>query len=114
MPLTAISVSTTAQFGEGLADVGFEAVDQPNGMSLANPNGNALALVANGSGGDVIVTPKMASTSRTGATTPTKTQTIGPGDTGLVGPFDPGLYGSAVEINFDVGASITIAGIQPA
>jgi hypothetical protein len=111
MPETAFTKVTTAGFGEGIVDAGYEAVDQPNGNKWTN-TGREVLLVANGSGGNVVLTLNVPAGDRTYNKAYTKTFTVAAGDTGVFGPFPPSVYNQSdqtVTVAWDTGTSITAA-----
>jgi hypothetical protein len=108
MPATTLTKVATAAFGEGIADVGYESVDQPNGNDFAN-TGKEIVLVKNASGGNVVCTVTAAANRETFNKAWTKTLTVAGGDTGQLGPFPTQIFGTAPAIAWDTGTSISAA-----
>ena len=115
MPATSFTKVVAVNFADGIADVGFEAVDQPNNNDFVN-TGNTVLLIANGSGGAVNVTfPTLPASKFTVNDPLTKTPSggvVAAGDTALLGPFPTAIYGATVNVAYDTGTSITAAVIE--
>ena len=115
---TALTVSDAQPFGEGLADVGFEAVDNANGNSIP-ADGRTRLVVSNASGGNLTITVTAPANSRTANEGLTKTQTVANGDTAYMGPFRPDVFGQPsgadaglTLIDWSTGTSVTCAAIR--
>ncbi len=113
MPATSLSKVISSSFGDGVADAGMEAVDQPNGNDFVN-TGNTILLVENASGGNVAPTFPLGATKYTANDAITKTPNgpVAAADVGFYGPFPTEIYGSTVTVNWDVGGSISAAVIE--
>jgi hypothetical protein len=113
MPATSLTKVTATNFGDGVADVGFEAVDQPNGNDFVN-TGKTVMIVENASGGNVNATFTVGASKYTvnDAITKTPNGPVAAADVGLYGPFPTAIYGSTVTVNWDVGASISVAVVE--
>ena len=113
MPYTALTVTTSPAWGAGLADAGFEAVDQANGNNFTN-DGRTVLLVNNGSGADLDVTINAPAGPHTVNKAQTKVLTIANGDIGVLGPFAPEIFDNAgvVEVDWESGTSVTAAAVK--
>jgi hypothetical protein len=115
MARTSLTVVKTAAYGAGVADVGFEAVDQPNGNVVDNRSGRLRLLIANASAGTVTCTVKTKAGPLSVGEVVSKTLTVAAAKTGFMGPFDPSIYEQAdgtVLVDWDVGTSITVAAVD--
>lgn len=113
MARTALTSATSSSYADGVADVNFQAVDQPNGNSFTN-DGKTVLLVNNGSGGNVNVTFAVSASKYTvnDAITKTPNGPVAAGDVGFYGPFPTAIYGNTVNVDYDTGTSITAAVVQ--
>lgn len=111
MPETSLTVVTTAGYGEGIADIGYEAADQANGNDFVNTGAERLTI-NNASGGNVTCTVTVPASGETFNEAGTKAITVAAAGTGSLGPFPPRIYGSPVVISWDVDTSITIATVR--
>lgn len=108
---SSLALVTASAFGEGVADVGFEAVDQGNGNTVAN-DGRTRVLINNGSGGNVTCTVTAVAGPSTFNEAFTKSLTVAAGDIGMMGPFPTAQFGNTIELSWDTGTSITVAVIN--
>ncbi|KKN71039.1 hypothetical protein LCGC14_0424560 [marine sediment metagenome] len=113
MPPTSLTKVTASSFADGVADVGYEAADQPNGNDFVN-TGKTILLVDNASGGNVTPTFAVGASKFTvnDAITKTPNTPVAAAKVGFYGPFPTAIYGSTVTVNYDVGASITVAVVE--
>jgi len=114
MPATSFTKVTAANFADGIANVGFEAVDQANSNDFVN-TADTYLLVDNASGGNVTPTfgPLLASKYTVNdALTKTPASPIATLKQGFYGPFPTAIYGTTVVVNWDVGTSITAAVVE--
>lgn len=114
MPATALTKTTALGFGDGLADAGFQAVDQPNTNSFVN-TGSTILLVTR-SGGTVNVSfssigPNKYTLNDTLTQTPSG-GAVTTGKIGVFGPFPTAIYGSTVTVSYDTGTSVTAAVVE--
>ena len=112
MARTALSKVTASSYGDGVADAGFEAVDQPNGNSFVN-TGKTILIVTR-SGGAVTPTFALSASKYTAndAITKTPNTPIADGNYGIYGPFPTAIYGATVNVDYDTGTSVTAAVIE--
>ncbi len=92
----------------------FAAVDQPNGNQFLNVDERAFLYVKNGGGGAVNVTVPTPVTVD-GLAVADLVVNIGAGVNKLIGPFPRQYYNQTdgmVYIDYDTGASVTIAVIR--
>lgn len=110
---TSLSKVTASSFGEGVADVNYQAVDQANGNEFVN-TGKTLLLVNNNSGGDVNPTFTVGPNKYTLNNQITKTPNgpVSASDSGLYGFFPTAMYGTTVTVNWDTGTSIEAAVVE--
>lgn len=114
MPHTALTKVTASNFGDGVADVGLEAVDQSNGNTFVN-TGKTILIVENASGGGVTPTfTNIPAGSRTVNESIVKTPNspVAAANLGFYGPFPTAIYGPNVEVDWDTEASISVAVIE--
>lgn len=114
MPATALTKVTASKFGDGVADAGFQAVDNGNGNNFVN-TGRTILLVTR-SGGTVNVTfTSVGPNKHTLNDTLTQTPAGGAvtaGKIGVFGPFPTAIYGGTVTIGYDTGTNVTAAVVE--
>lgn len=112
MARTALTVVSAAPYGVGINDIAAQAVDQPNGNSMAN-DGNTVIVVANASGGDltITVTPNGGPYNHgdTGART---LLVVATAKTAFIGPFNTNVFGTTLLIDWSTGTSVTAAPVK--
>ena len=114
MAHTALTKVTASNFADGVANVGLEAVDQPNGNKFVN-TGKTVLIVENASGGNVTITFTNIPASKftvNESTIKTPNAPVAAANLGFYGPFDTAIYGTDVEIDWDVGASISVGVVE--
>jgi len=105
-----LTVTTVPAWGDGLADAGFEAVDQPNGDAFVIEK-PTVVLFNNGSGGSLTVTLNLPASRHTANDAVTKTFAVANGDIG-VAVLDPALYiqsDGKAWLDYSTGSSVTVA-----
>jgi hypothetical protein len=108
MARTALTTVTTAGFGEGVADIGLESVDQPNGNSLTN-TGREIVIIDNQNAGSIVCTVSASASDATYNAALSKTLTVATTKKAILGPFATKVHGNTVNLDWDIGASVTVA-----
>lgn len=109
-----LTVTTSPAFGAGLADAGFESVDNTNGDEFDN-NGNTVLLVSNGSGGPLTVTITTPAGIRSVNEIVTKSLVVADGDVGFAGPFPQAIFNQTtgrVYLDWSTGTTVTAAVVK--
>ena len=113
MPATALTKVTAAAYAHGIADAGFQAVDQPNTNTFAN-TGRTLLLLTR-TGGSVAPTFSAIGASKYTlgiAATRVPATPVTAGKIGVYGPFPTAIYGSTVTVSYDTGTDVTAAVVE--
>lgn len=112
MPATALTKVTALGFGDGVADAGFQAVDQPNGNTFVN-TGRTILIVTR-AGGTVNVSFTVGPNKHTLNDTLTQTPAGGAITNGKYGVFmfPTAIYGATVTVGYDTGTSVTAAVVE--
>jgi hypothetical protein len=114
MPVTALTKTTAAAWAYGIADAGFQAVDQANSNNFVN-TGKTIFLLTR-SGGSVNPTfaaiPASKYNMNGAPTTYTPATPVTTGKIGVYGPFPTAIYGTTVQVGYDTGTSVTAAVVE--
>lgn len=111
MPRTSFTIVDSPAFGDGVASIAAEAVDNTNGNDFLN-DGRCVAIVSNSSGGSLTVTLTLPAGPRTANESVTKTLAVANGAVAHFGPFPPDLYNDTsgkAYLDWSTGTSVTCA-----